>query len=133
MIEPKEFNYIDINGNMISIGNYLGKYVLLDFWGVSCHKCFLSIPTINYLYDRYHDKGFEVIGICLTPDSDLAKKLISKFNITWPNILANSWKDQILQTYNIKYTPRMMLLNPDGHVIINNMNKDDLMKVINYL
>ena len=58
-----DFTTIDINGNKLSLSSFKGKYVLLDFWASWCVPCRKGNPHLIELYNKYHGKGFEIIGV----------------------------------------------------------------------
>jgi thiol-disulfide isomerase/thioredoxin len=59
----KEFTTIDLNGNSVSLSNFKGRYVLLDFWATWCVPCRQSTPHIIELFKKYHNQGLDIIGI----------------------------------------------------------------------
>lgn len=58
-----DFSTRDINGKLITLSDYKGQYVLLDFWASWCFWCIKGIPHVNELYKKYNDKGLKVIGV----------------------------------------------------------------------
>ena len=77
-----DFSATDLEGNPISLEQYRGKVVLIDFWTVWCSPCIAEMPNVKKVYDTYKDKGFDIIGISLDFDGKrLRDYLIVKFII----------------------------------------------------
>ncbi|SKB38569.1 Thiol-disulfide isomerase or thioredoxin [Sphingobacterium nematocida] len=102
-----------------------GKYVLLDFWGSWCLVCRVSHMDLTKLYDKYKDKGFEIVGVGhefpkdLDKAKDLWVKAIEKDEITWLNVLnnINLEKFDALKAFQIGLFPTKILIDPNGREI----------------
>lgn len=110
-----------INTDKISIGELIGKKViLLDFWTYSCINCQRTIPYLNSWYDKYHDKGLEIIGVH-TPefqfehDYNNVKSAVEKFKIKYPVVLDNDYGTW--SAYDNQYWPREYLIDIDGYIV----------------
>ena len=108
------FSSTDINGQPLSLSDFKGKYVLLDFWASWCLPCRELSPHLKELYAQYKAKGFEIIGIASDNNTvDAWKKAVAKDDLPWPQILEGS----IGKQYNILYLPMQILIDPDGGII----------------
>ena len=121
------FSSTDLNGVALSLSDYRGKYVLLDFWASWCVPCRAGNPHLISLYNKYKAKGFEIIGIA---DDDrnhgIWRRAIDEDKIgIWKHILngfagmslAGEGKMPVGATYNISGLPTKILVNPDGKII----------------
>lgn len=123
----KDFASTDINGNKLSLSDYKGKYVLLDFWASWCVPCRRGNPHLKELYAQYKSKGIEFIGVA---DDDRAedawKKAVDKDGIgIWKHVrrglkFANGNYDKtndISENFGIHTLPTKILIDPNGVIV----------------
>ncbi|MGV3529750.1 MAG: TlpA disulfide reductase family protein [Flavisolibacter sp.] len=123
----KGFSTTDINGKPLRLSDFKGKYVLLDFWASWCVPCRKGNPHLKALYNRYRDKGFEIIGIA---DDDRAedawKQAVEKDGIgIWKHVrrglkYQNGELDHstdINDWFGIHTLPTKILIDPEGKII----------------
>jgi len=123
------FTKTDINGKPLSLADFKGKYVMLDFWASWCVPCRKSNPHMIELYNKYKSKGFDVIGIA---DDDGKTAVWNAAVATdgvgiWHNILRGLNMDMIMkhipnpndldQQYGIASIPTKILIGPDGKIL----------------
>lgn len=125
----KNFSTKDINGNPISLADFKGKYVLLDFWASWCVPCRHSNPHLKELYARYHDKGLDIIGISDDDtDNDAWRKAVAKDGIDiWHHVLrgfsmekmqkGEPNDDDISNKYGVHSLPTKILIDKNGTII----------------
>jgi len=104
----------------MSLADFRGKYVLLDFWDIGCWPCHGDFPAIKRLYELYKDKGLVVIGVHDSTDEfELVRKDVAKWGLTFP-IVVDSRDRRIMAPYEangITHWPSYMLIGPDGKVL----------------
>ena len=109
---------VDLDGKPISLGDYRGKVVLLDFWAVWCGPCLGEIPGIKAVYEKYHDKGFEVIGVSLDEDAAVLREFIKEKEVPWRQILdSEGFGGTFAKRYGIRSIPAPFLIDREGKVI----------------
>ncbi len=113
-----EFTLNNVNGNPVSIKDYYGKYVLIDFWASWCAPCRAENPNLKRAYDKYKTKGFEIVGISLDTDKKAWKRAIEKDELNWINLSDfKGWENELALKYKIKSVPSNMLLDKTGRII----------------
>jgi len=107
-----------VDGKPFDLKSLSGKIVLVDFWATWCGPCVAEIPNMLEQYEKYHAKGFEVVGISLDEDKEKVDAFIAEHKIPWPIIYAGKgWQDPTAQFYGISGIPQLILIGRDGNVI----------------
>lgn len=125
----KNFTATDINGNKLSLADFKGKYVIVDFWASWCVPCRHSNPHLKELYAKYHDKGFDIIGVSDDDHNDTAwRKAVTKDGIgIWHHVLRgldyeklNKGEDNendISNKFGVHSLPTKILIDKNGVII----------------
>lgn|GEM_PF-1334715 len=114
------FSISDTNGNVITLGDYEGRYVLLNFWGQWCSPCVKSYPALRTLNEKYH-KQLQIIGIAAehAKDRDKWQTTIQENNLTWIQSSEFEFdKGRINSLYNITAFPTYFLLDREGEIVL---------------
>lgn len=118
-------------GEELALEDVLGKVTLIDFWAAWCKPCRRENPNIVRVYEKYHDKGFNIIGVSLdrANDKDRWLQAIEDDNLTW-NQVSNLmfWDDPIARKYGIRAIPAAFLLDEDGVIIARDLRGEALEK-----
>ncbi len=112
------FTQKDVDGKPVSLSDYKGKYVLVEFWASWCAPCRAESPNLLKQYAAYKDKGFEILGVSV--DSDKAKWLeaIKKDGLTWTQVSdLKGWESDARKVYGISGVPANFLVSPDGKIV----------------
>lgn len=113
-----DFNEKDLSGKPLSIAKFKGKIVLVDFWATWCGPCVAELPNVLAAYQKYHDKGFEIIGISLDKDEAKLKAFIAEKKMPWPQYFdGQGWQNKLGQKYSIDSIPATFLLDREGKII----------------
>jgi peroxiredoxin len=116
--EFPDFSKKDIADNDLSISKYKGKVVLVDFWATWCPPCVAEVPEIVAAYNKYHDKGFEVVGISLDVEKDALEHFIKTRKMPWPQFYdGKRFENELAVKYGIDHAPTVYLLDRDGKII----------------
>lgn len=123
IISPAGF----INTERLQIRDLIGKkVVLVDFWTYSCINCQRTTPYLNAWYEKYRDKGLEIIGVH-TPEFEFEKiyanvaQAVKKFSIQYPVVLDNDYGTW--NAYENRYWPRKYLIDIDGFIVFDHVGE----------
>ena len=122
-----DFNEKDLSGKPLSIANHKGKVVLVDFWATWCGPCRAELPNVIKTYQKYHGKGFEIIGISLDQDKTKLTSFTKDRDMTWPQYFdGQGWGNKLAQKYGVNSIPATYLLDDSGKIIGSNLRGEDL-------
>lgn len=118
-------------GAELSLKEALGKVTIIDFWASWCGPCRAENPKVVALYDDYHDKGLNIIGVSLDKEENKWIEAIKKDGLTWYQISNLAyWQDPIAQEYEVKGIPATFILDENGVVIAKNLRGKKLREKI---
>ena len=127
---PMEIKGTLLNGKPFDQKTLAGKVVLVDFWATWCGPCVAEIPNVLEQYEKYHDKGFEVVGISLDEDREALEKFVTDQKIPWPILYekpeGEGWRHPLSTFYGISGIPTVILIGRDGNVITLNARGEKL-------
>lgn len=112
-----DFTLKDLDGKDVSLSQFKGKWVVLDFWGTWCKWCIAGIPEMKKAYEAYHPLGLEIIGIdCGEPEAAW-KEGVERFQLPWVNVYnPDSRGSGLLEAYGIQGFPTKVIINPQGEI-----------------
>jgi thiol-disulfide isomerase/thioredoxin len=123
--KPMEITGTLLDGKPVDWESYRGKVVLVDFWATWCAPCRAEIPNVLEMYEAYHDKGFDVLGVSLDATPEAAEKYVADNKLPWQSIFPQKedereWQNPLVAYYGITGIPTAILVGKDGKVV--NMN-----------
>ena len=128
--KPMQISGTLLNGQPFDQKTLAGKVVLVDFWATWCGPCVAEIPNVMEQYKKYHDKGFEVVGISLDEDREALEKFVADQQVPWPILFEKSegdgWQHPLATYYGISGIPTVILIGRDGNVITLNARGEKL-------
>jgi len=115
------FSSENSDGNVLSLNQFKGKTVLLDFGAGWCVPCKKEIPEVKRIFDKYHSKGLEIIGISFDKDKTSWKENIKDEKLNWHHIYVGldniREKGSINSLYRVKPIPAYILIDENGIII----------------
>ncbi len=113
-----DFNETDVTGKSLSPTSYQGKIVLVDFWATSSETSRTELPHVMAAYRKFHDQGFEIVGISLDLDRARFIGFIQAMDLTWPQYFDGlGWQNKLAVKYGVEKIPTTYLLDKDGKII----------------
>ncbi len=127
-----DFSTTDLDGKPISLQQYRGKVVLLDFWGVWCGFCSHEMPILKMVYDTYKDQGFDIIGVSLDDEEAVLREYIKENDIQWRQISSGKrWEeDPLAKQFDITGLPTQWLIDRDGKLISHKARGEELESLV---
>jgi len=109
------FTLIALDGTEVTLRDFEGKVLFLNFWATWCSPCRQEIPGFLEIYDKYKDEGLEILGVSLDRQgSDVVKPFAEKMKITYPLAMANN---EIMQAYQPgQYIPATIIIDREGNI-----------------
>lgn len=124
-----DFTQSDVNGKPISLSDFKGKYVLVEFWASWCAPCRAESPNLIKQYATFKDKGFEILGVSVDHDKAKWLEAIKKDGLTWPQVSdLKGWESDVRKVYGICGVPANFLICPEGKIIGSHLMGESLNK-----
>ena len=127
-----DFTLESIDGGEVSLSDYKGKYVFLDFWASWCGPCRMEMPNVRELYKTYR-KDLVIIGISLDKDKDVDKwkEAVKEMDMDWVQCRDGlEFYGEVAQRYKVAAIPRTVLINPDGKVVALDLRGEKLVEEV---
>ena len=132
--EPVAFSVKSIDGKTLSPADYKGKVLLIDFWATWCGPCVMEMPNVKNVYNRYHAKGFEIVGISLDQSRDKLDAYLRQQQIEWPQYFDGKWwSNDVAVKYGITSIPTTVLVDRKGKIRFKTLRGKQLEKAVQEL
>ncbi len=125
--KPLDLQFTAVDGSSVDLSAMRGKVVLIDFWASWCPDCIRESPAVRGVYQKYKDKGFDVIGISLDKDQQAMSNYIAKKLIPWPQYFdGKGWGNDFATRFGVRAIPELWLINQRGEVVATDISADKL-------
>lgn len=130
-----DFTLADTIGTSVSLSDYKGKYVLVEFWASWCTPCRRENPNLVKTYHEYKSKGFDILAISFDEKKENWLKAIREDGLSWTHVseLQGLWDSTIAKKLLVRSVPDNFLLDPEGKIIGRNLRGDELNQKLNKL
>lgn len=116
--EAPDFTMNDEEGNPKKLSDFRGQIVLVDFWASWCGPCRKENPNVVKMYNKYKEKGFEILSVSLDKDKNRWLNAIEKDKLTWSHVSdLKGWKNEAALLYGVRSIPETILLDSEGKII----------------
>ena len=123
--KPLDIKFTAVDGTKVDLASLHGKVVLIDFWATWCPPCRGEVPNVVATYKKYHDQGFEIIGISLDQDKDALVAFTKQHDMVWSQYFdGQGWENKISKGFGIDSIPAMWLVGKDGKLVTTEGRED---------
>jgi peroxiredoxin len=116
------FSLKNDQGKLVSLSDFKGKVLFIDFWGVGCGPCIYDIKKhVPQLHEHYKGRDVVFISICVDSKENEWKEALTQYKLDGVNLIAEGWGDHpVCKAYNIDGIPHYVLIDKTGKISDNN-------------
>jgi len=135
-VKAKDFTLEDLKGSAVSLRDFEGKVIFLNFWATWCPPCRIEMPDMEKLWQKFKDEDFVILAVDLRERKDKVSSFVKENGYTFPVLLDSG--GEVANTYGITAIPTTYLLDPRGRIVGKALGarhwvSDDAFKLIEHL
>lgn len=124
---PLDWKFTALDGRELDFTQMRGRVILIDYWASWCPDCLRALPQVLAVHRKYHDKGFDVVGISLDNDQDALTSFLKKRDMPWPEYFdGKGWQSDLVTKYGVGGIPEMWIVGQDGRVSAAGVQPEEL-------
>lgn len=125
-----EFNLRDADDKVVSLSQFKGKYILVDFWASWCLPCREENPSLKAAYEQFNSKGFTILSVSIDDQHSKSAwmEAVNKDGLMWTQL--HDAKKSVHDLYGITFIPANFLIDPNGKIVAVNLKGQALNKKI---
>ena len=113
LIEAPDFTLKDLDNKEVTLSDYKGKVVFIDFWATWCPPCRMSIPAVEELYEKFKDEDVVVFGINMESDPDKVRSFAEENDMQYKILMRDQ---KVGRYYGVRGIPAFYIINQEGKV-----------------
>jgi peroxiredoxin/uncharacterized GH25 family protein len=127
-----DFEVSTIDDKKIKLGDFKGKYLLLDFWAVWCGPCVAETPNLKETYEAFkNDPRFAMVGLSLDPAANAPRDYTKKNKLGWTQGFLGEWsKTDLPARYGVEGIPSIFLIGPDGKIVAKDLRGEAIRSTV---
>jgi thiol-disulfide isomerase/thioredoxin len=127
-----DFTEPDISGKNVSLSDFSGKIVLLEFWGSWCGPCREGNPELVRIYNEFKNNDFDILGVASDDKKEFWIAAVNKDSLVWQNVSdLKGDKNKAALIYGVSYYPTNFLIDKNGTIVARDLRGDALRNKLN--
>ena len=119
----------DADGNMHKLSEYVGngRWLFVDMWASWCGPCRGEMPNVVAAYEKFHDKGFDIVGMSLDNKKEPWLKAVEDLKMPWTQLSdLKGWQSIVTEVYKVWSIPDNLLIDPQGKIVARGLRGEGL-------
>lgn len=129
--QAPNFTARDLAGQALSLAAWQGKPVILRFWSTDCKYCRADTPIFNSYFDKYRERGLQVVYISRNPDEKTVRDFVADLEIRFPVVIDTT--GELAALYHVKVDPQTIVIDPQQKIvaaILGGVSEAELQKLL---
>ena len=123
-----DFTLTDLDGNEVSLSDFRGKYVFIDFWAAWCRPCREENPLLLEVYKQFVGEDFEIISVSLDQTEEAWRQAVQEDQLTWTQL--HDPVNSVASSYMVQSIPNTWLLDKEGNILHKEIRSAELTEIL---